>query len=337
MSVFRVHKNTNYTVVSNIHIFDKKLHNKAKGLLTTMLALPEDWNFNIKGLASISADGVDSVTSQLKELEQNGYVVRTKIRDEQGHFIDTDYDVYEVPNCKTADDFENIGDIRAIFEAAQKNENEEYVNEYIEAETLENTEVEPKRDFPVSGNPYPENPRQLNTNKSNTNSLINLSVQEEKEEDNETDGRELSITEQVKQEVDYDFLISSQPEDLELIDGIIEIIADVYKTHKEQLRIASENRSVQEVRCQFKKLKRRHIEYVLDSLKNSARTIHSPDAYLLTALYNAPNTIGVVELTKGHLERNRGEPERRKNRFNGFHQRDINVDELEEQLLTNHV
>lgn len=83
--VFRVERNKNFTVMSNHHFKNKDLSLKAKGLLSLMLSLPEDWNYNIRGLASLSRDGIDSVRSAIKELEHYGYVERNIIRNESGY------------------------------------------------------------------------------------------------------------------------------------------------------------------------------------------------------------------------------------------------------------
>ena len=73
MAVCRVEKNNNYTTMSNFHLRDKNLSNKSRGLLSTMLSLPENWDYTTRGLAVICKDGVDGITAQLKELEQRGY------------------------------------------------------------------------------------------------------------------------------------------------------------------------------------------------------------------------------------------------------------------------
>ena len=83
--VFRVERNKNFTVMSNHHFKNKYLSLKAKGLLSLMLSLPEDWNYNIRGLASLSRDGIDSVRSAIKELEHYMYVERNIIRNESGY------------------------------------------------------------------------------------------------------------------------------------------------------------------------------------------------------------------------------------------------------------
>lgn len=95
--VFRVERTKNFTVMSNHHLKDKALTLKAKGLLSIMLSLPDEWNYNLKGLATLSRDGLDSVRSALKELEHHGYVERHRIRDENGCYSDVEYIIREVP------------------------------------------------------------------------------------------------------------------------------------------------------------------------------------------------------------------------------------------------
>ena len=96
-TVFRVVKNSNYTTLSNYHFKDKRLSWKAKGLLSTMLSLPDDWNYTIEGLATLSDDGIKSTNSGLAELEKCGYLVRTQLRGENGRFGMTEYVIYEQP------------------------------------------------------------------------------------------------------------------------------------------------------------------------------------------------------------------------------------------------
>ena len=97
MSTFRVNKNVNYTVMSNHHLQDKRLSLKAKGLLSYMLSLPDDWDYSLKGLTVGCKDGLDSVRTAVLELEERGYVRRQKVRNAKGQIIDYDYQVYESP------------------------------------------------------------------------------------------------------------------------------------------------------------------------------------------------------------------------------------------------
>ena len=137
MAVIRINKTADYTVMSNAHFKEKGMSLKAKGLLSLMLSLPDDWDYSINGLVALSRDGKDSVMSALSELEQFGYLKRTKIVNGKGQFDGYDYDIYETPYSET------------------------------------NREETPFTDKPYSENPNTEkpnseNPLQLNTNTLNT-------------------------------------------------------------------------------------------------------------------------------------------------------------------------
>ena len=97
MSVVRVNKTKNYTVLSNYHFKEKGMSLKAKGLLSLMLSLPDDWNYSISGLVKLSKDGKDSVMSALSELEKFGYLIRVKTTNSKGQFSGIEYNIYEQP------------------------------------------------------------------------------------------------------------------------------------------------------------------------------------------------------------------------------------------------
>lgn len=99
MAVFRVNKNKDYTVMSNYHLKDANMSFKAKGLLSMMLSLPDDWDYSIKGIVSISKENKTSIQSALKELEENKYLKRTKNQNEKGQF-EYIYDIYEKPRTE---------------------------------------------------------------------------------------------------------------------------------------------------------------------------------------------------------------------------------------------
>ena len=138
MSIVRVHKTANFTVMSNYHFKEKRMSLKAKGLLSLMLSLPDDWNYSISGLVKLSKDGKDGVMSALGELEKFGYLHRVRIKDKKGKFSGIEYNIYEQPQ-------EEIP-----FEE----------NPITEKETEEKQTA--------------ENPLQLNTNKLNTKKIKEL-------------------------------------------------------------------------------------------------------------------------------------------------------------------
>lgn len=104
MAVFRVEKTKDFTIMSNHHLRNTELSLKAKGLLSLMLSLPEDWDYTTKGLAHICKDGVDSITTALKELERHGYLTRQRLRYDNGQLGDIEYTIHEQPVST-----ENIG------------------------------------------------------------------------------------------------------------------------------------------------------------------------------------------------------------------------------------
>lgn len=147
MAVIRVHKTANYTIMSNHHFKEKGMSLKAKGLLSLMLSLPDDWDYSINGLATLSKDGRDSVMSALQELEKFGYLMRTRVNDEKGRFAGFDYDIYEEPQKENAD-----------------------------------TE-KPYTEKPNTDEPNTENPQQLNTKELNTDELISVNNKKLKDQD----------------------------------------------------------------------------------------------------------------------------------------------------------
>ena len=97
MPIFRVEKNNGYTIMSNHHLRNKELSLKAKGLLSQMLSLPDDWDYTLKGLAFINKEQIDAIREAVKELETAGYIVRSRERDEKGRLRGADYVIYETP------------------------------------------------------------------------------------------------------------------------------------------------------------------------------------------------------------------------------------------------
>ena len=133
MAVFRVERNTGYTVMSNHHLRNKELSLKAKGLLSQMLSLPEDWDYTLAGLSYINREKIDAIREAIKELEKAGYIKRSRERDEKGRLRGADYVIFELPQPVPAS-----------------------VSPTLENPTLEN---------PTQENPTLENPMQLNKDK----------------------------------------------------------------------------------------------------------------------------------------------------------------------------
>ena len=152
MAVFRVERNTGYTVMSNHHLRNKELTLKAKGLLSQMLSLPEDWDYTLAGLSHINREKIDAIREAVKELEKAGYIVRSRERDEKGRLRGADYVIYEQPQPKEP-------------EAATSSEQPPT----SDLPTLENPTLDnPTLEKPMLETPTLENPTQLNKDISRT-------------------------------------------------------------------------------------------------------------------------------------------------------------------------
>lgn len=103
MPVFRVKKVKNYTIMPNLHLRDRQLSLRAKGLPCQMLSMPPEWNFTLHGLAYISKEGLDAITTVIHKLEQAGYITRARVRNKKGQLREMEYTVYSFP--KLNDDY----------------------------------------------------------------------------------------------------------------------------------------------------------------------------------------------------------------------------------------
>ena len=132
MAIYRVHKTKNFTTINNYLIRDENLNLKDKGMMVVLLSLPDGWNFSVVGLETICKEARNTINSILNNLQEHGYLERTKIY-EKGKIKDWRYDIYEIP--------------KNLYRK----------NEDIENEDIENEDI--------------ENDTQLNTNKLNTEEL----------------------------------------------------------------------------------------------------------------------------------------------------------------------
>jgi hypothetical protein len=139
--------------MSNNHFKERGLSLKAKGLLSLMLSLPDDWNYSISGLVKLSKDGKDSVMSALAELETFGYLTRVRTHNDKGHFSGVEYNIFEEPQGKKANaEKPNAEEAKAEKSNAEKppqlntkelntkelNKKESNTNIYIENKDLSN-------------------------------------------------------------------------------------------------------------------------------------------------------------------------------------------------------
>lgn len=288
MAVFRIDKTRDYTVMSNHHLRNTELSLKAKGLLSLMLSLPENWDYTTKGLAAICKDGIDSISSCIRELEKHGYIIRERMRNEKGQLTTIEYTILEQPKNTLS-------------------EQEKPIRE------------NPVLDIPAQAEPIQENTAQLNTNKSNikelntdiSNTYPIKSYQKEpeplkaaqppKEKSDRIGYDEVETYRQIiKENIDYDVLSVNLNRDASMLDEIVDLMTETVCTQKSNLVIAGDTYPAAIVKSKLLKLTSEHIEYVIDCMRENTSDIRNIKKYLLAALFNAPSTIDSYYTTKVH-------------------------------------
>ena len=289
MAVFRVEKNRGYTVMSNHHLRNKDLSLKAKGLLSQMLSLPEDWDYTLKGLSLINRESIDAIRTAVWELEKAGYITRQQNRDGKGKMADMLYTIYEQPQPQP----------EQPDEAAPGLENP----------VLEN----PTSDNPTPGNPTLENPTQLNkdisrkeksiTDVSITDPIPILSrpspLEDEAAQPPQRKGTEaksqsaIEIYRQIIMDnIEYEHLCQHvKGIDRETLDEIVDLLVETVCSARKTIRIAGDDYPAELVKSKFVKLDSSHIEFVFDCLSKNTSEIRNIKKYLLAMLFNAPSTI----------------------------------------------
>ena len=279
MAVFRVERNKGYTVMSNHHLRNKDLSLKAKGLLSQMLSLPEDWDYTLKGLSLINQEQIDAIRAAIRELEQAGYIVRSRERDSQGRLRGADYVIYEQPQPVP------------------------------DSPTLEN----PMLDNPTQEKPTLGKPTQLNKDiSSKEKSITDVSItdpipilsrpsplEDEAAQPPERKGTEakpqsaIEIYRQIIMDnIEYEHLCQHvKGIDRETLDEIVDLLVETVCSARKTIRIAGDDYPTELVKSKFMKLDSSHIEFVFDCLSKNTSEIRNIKKYLLAMLFNAPSTI----------------------------------------------
>ena len=272
MPVFRVEKTSSYTVMSNHHLRNPDLTLKAKGLLSLMLSLPENWDYTLKGLSCICRENVDAIRTAVWELEKAGYITRRQGRDEKGKMTAIEYTIYEFPQPPKP-----------------------------KIPVSEN----PISDNPTTEIPVSENPTQLNKDRSSKD-LLNIDVsstysipfQKEAAAPPERKGNGYTnmdavraYEEVIKDNIEYPYLIQDKSVDKGMLDEIVSLMLETVCTRRKMIRIAGDDYPAELVKSKFMKLNSSHIRFVLDCMHQNTTKIRNIKKYLLAVLFNAPNTI----------------------------------------------
>ena len=284
MAVFRVERNKGYTVMSNHHLRNRELSLKAKGLLSQMLSLPEDWDYTLAGLSFINREKIDAIREAVRELERAGYIVRSRERDEKGRLRGAAYVIYEQPQTTPVSDLPTL-------------ENPTLEKPMLEKPTLENP-MQLNKDIQKTNLPKKE---KSNTDLSSTHSVPILSPNPSPLEDEtaeperkrmEKNDAYMVYEEIIKENISYDILFQEKKFDRDRLNEIVDLILETVCTARKQIRIAGDDYPAELVKARFMKLDSEHIRFVLDCMQENTTKIRNIKQYLKAALFNAPSTIG---------------------------------------------
>lgn len=318
-TVFRVEKNKNYTTISNHHLQDRNLSLKAKGLLTLILSLPPDWDMTLKGLVSLSGDGVDSVRSGIQELEKAGYLRRSRSRNNLGQLLCTEYTIYEqavtenVTSETEIDDNLNIiynkeshigksdVDKNSQIGKSDVDENSHIGKSDVDKNTtekIENSQI----GFSNIGKPYigKSNTSKYLNNKDTYNinnypyqSTYSSKLYREPKE-NSIDEMEEAQTlyeerkayeEIIKQNIAYDLLTEQKEISRDFLDLCVQVMVDAVTSNRPYIKIKGQDIPKEAVKSVLLKLDEENISYVDMCLSESKTAIKNMQSYILTALY----------------------------------------------------
>lgn len=278
MAVFRVNKTKDFTIMSNHHLRNRELTLKAKGLMSLMLSLPEEWDYTLKGLSLISKEGIDAIRVAVIELEEQGYIVRERMRNEKGQLGSIEYVIHEFP-----------------------------IEPKLEKPILENPILDnPTLEEPILEKPALENPTQLNTNKTNKKELktdciknpsINQRAPEEIGNCEELNNqrwidRYNDAVEEIKENIEYDCFLSDR--DKPIIDEIVKIMAEVLTLDVPSYTIEGKQYPAELVKQRFREVTNTKLESFLIDFNRHTEKIYNPKAYLITSLFNMPATADTV-------------------------------------------
>ena len=260
MAVFRVERNSGYTVMSNHHLRNKELTLKAKGLLSQMLSLPEDWDYTLAGLSHINRESIDAIRTAVWELEKAGYILRRQGRDEKGKMTAIEYTIYEQPQPV----LENPTQLNKDRSRTNLSKKEKSITD------LSNTDS-----FPILS-PDPS-PCGAAPERKGTEAFKQRAVD--------------IYREIIMENIEYDTLTQDPKMDKERLDEIVDLMLETVCSARKTLRIAGDDYPAELVKSKFLKLNSSHIEFVMDCMRENTTKIRNIKQYLRAVLFNAPSTI----------------------------------------------
>ena len=287
MAIFRVKKTRDFTIMSNHHLRDKKLSLKAKGLLSLILSLPEDWDYTLKGLSYICKEGIDAVRMAVKELEDAGYIERRRFRNEKGQLKSIEYIIHEIPETEQEDTPEE-----------PKSENSMQEPDFYEPILENQIEEAPTSEIPMLGKATQlknniQNTKEINTDvikypSINPSPENNLKAMSNAELEERWIDRYNQNIEFVKNNIEYDGLCTIH--DKATLDNIVSIMAEVLTVDRHSYTIEGCEYPAVLIKKRFSEIDYSVMDAFLMQFENKTEKIRNIKAYLITSMYNAPST-----------------------------------------------
>ena len=281
MAVFRVERNKGYTVMSNHHLRNKELTLKAKGLLSQMLSLPEDWDYTLAGLSHINRESIDAIRTAIWELEKAGYITRQQGRDDQGKMTAIEYIIYEQPQPTTTPPELPYPILENPMQL-----NKEILKTDLPKTDLSTTDLSSTHSIPI----HSLNPPPLEQGAARANGYASEAEERNRKEASTESAVEI-YREIIKDNIEYEYLAADKTIDRDRLDEIVEIMLETVCTARKTLRIAGDDYPAELVKAKFMKLDSSHIQFVFDCMRENTTKIRNIKQYLRAVLFNAPTTI----------------------------------------------
>ena len=313
MAVFRVERTQNYTVMSNYHLRDKTISFKAKGLLSLMLSLPEDWDYTLAGLARISLEGKDAIRAAVVELEKAGYVQRRQTTDKAGKFSSNEYIIreypasHELPPEGPSSASPLSGNPMTEEPSTASTQTEKATQIIKDLQTKENkiltSQSTDSFPFPsalvVASSASLASPQAAKLTRCAAPPLPTPAAAQPPEAKGRKRSRSSGMSQGemdayrdlIRENIGYDDFVRERPYDMGQLDEMVELMVEAVCSKKKNIRVAGNDFPQAVVKSRLLKLDGEHIRFVFDCLRENTTQVRNMKQYLLTVLYNAPATI----------------------------------------------
>lgn len=264
-----------FSIIPNTYLRDERVSLKARGLMTTMLYLPDSWDFSIIGLTTIIPDGEASIRTSIKELEKCGYIQKEKLRGNNGRFYGTIYHIIVEPESAKAY-IQPTRKNRMSVKSEQMQNILPHGENHVSAKSVQNNKKSTKKpkNLPHGENPHVENPDVENPLQINTKEYNVVG---------RTDGRTDIAREDIEKQINYQYLISSGKRK-DILDAIVNVMYDTYNYSTDTIKLGRVKYPKEEVMKRLHSVGEMEVDTVIAAMLDYDKKIYSPHNFILTLL-----------------------------------------------------